>query len=252
MFHPEPLEDASILPNKTIVIVPLKGSPIWMHSEHLANTIGSAFVGGIVGVIIGNYIENSITQPRRDTVAGQANSDVKLFDPERIMAEECYDLLKSSSLTKNQTIIIHKTSEAMEGSESLINATKRPITSIPNDDLAWRKIYRQWLSSSIRQYNFQADQPIGPFVVIEIVSTLAILKNNDELALNMAMRLVDPVSGKVLASTGTYVGEAYGLVSDYSIRPLNKPEDIPFFVEDFRKCIRQNIKNCLTALKLLV
>jgi len=230
-----PITNPSSLTGKTTIVVPVKGAPISLQNSQT----GTALLLGVVGVGIK---EGFVDKPKRDAlVAGMAGSSV--FSPEVILAEECVDLLKRSSWASATNVMLFNGLEIMHGSGPEIEGETRVFksTMTHHEVNAWHEAYSNWITGGPVHTFSTSDAGSGRLVSLEVTVESVLIKK--DFYIGSWMRLMDPVSGKPLAS---------GFAHDkFRVRPIKSTADIDAFVEDYRKCARQLSEILLKQLKLM-
>ncbi|MBF0531776.1 MAG: hypothetical protein HQL23_01630 [Candidatus Omnitrophica bacterium] len=233
LFQVNELKKASNLENKSIIVVPFKGTATGIASTHKA----AFFFGGIIGNHIANKL--ALEKPELEVYCEKLNAAAAKFVAEQIIAEEAVDLLKHSSRNVN-AIMLHRGSEIVPGTESWIDKFPRPfsITFDPRTKMA----HEDWLSGVAGKDPVVTDLPNEQFIALE-VSVGSSLSDKNDLYLTAYIKLVDPVSGNVLAS-----GSAF---TSGNVHLLNKEGDLELFIADFRKSARRAAEKCLKGMKVI-
>ena len=229
-----PINNSSCLQGKATMVVPIKGAPISLQD--------STFLPFLFGGFVGVAIQEGVDQPKRaalgTNMAGQASG----FCPEKVLGEECVDLLKRSSWASGKAVTLYKGLETMHGAGPLVERETRVFKStLLKDSDAWKNAYTKWITGG-PVHCFKTNE-VGPveFVSLELTGTSVI--KGVALTSGLFLRLMDSVSGKSLASG--YADE------EFKVHPLEKPEDLDAFIADYRRCARHISETLLKKLNLL-
>jgi len=232
-----PVTDPSKLMGKSTVVVPVQGAAIAMQDSQ----IGTAILGGIVGVAIKEHL---VDKPRRDALRDGIGACASEFSPEVVLAEECVRFLNQAHPSSSSNATLFHGLEKMPGLTPEIARESRPFrtTNSVTELGQWEKAYDQWLISG--PFNVASANKAGGGrpVSLELTVVHPLLKGQ-KLYLGVFMRLMDPVSGQSIAS---------GFMRDeFSVHRIKSAADIDAFVADYRNCARQLSGKLLKQLNLI-
>lgn len=234
------LKSESSLVNKTIVVVPFKGPAISIANGHMLTFVLFGFVG--------SNIEGALGAPERRSICDQFNRALPAFVPERILAEEFVGVLQNSGQREDQMVAIYKDTVIMKGALPLINSLSYPFTSEFGFSkiMQWNGVISPWWKSKPGENYSITEMPLDSQIILEVVPYTMTWANNKVIEIILFARLVDPVSGVVLASN-----EGPGLIENGAVRPLKSIEESGNLVEDFRNVARKAAEKCLKQLKIV-
>jgi hypothetical protein len=132
----------------------------------------------------------------------------------------------------------------MHGAGPEIEADTRVFKTTfgPSEIQAWNRAHTKWMNGG-PVHTFSTTEAVpGQTVVLEVTIVTPFF-NSGTLFLSPLMRLMDPVSGKPLAS-----GYAE---AKYQVHRLKTDADYDAFVADYRKSARKAAENLLKELKLI-
>lgn len=234
-WNNRPITNPSSLAGKTTIVVPIKGPPIALQDSHTGTFLLFGFVGAA--------IEESVDKPKRDALVTKVTGGSRAFSPEIVLAEECVDILRLSGRSLGTNVTLFAGLEVMHGAGSEIEGETRVFktTSTPHDVKAWHNAYTQWMGGG-PVHTFPASEvSSGQCVSLEVTVESVLISKN--FYIGPLMRLMDPVSGKPLAS---------GFAHDkFSVQPMKNATDVDAFVQDYRKCARRVSETLLKQLNLI-
>ena len=222
-------------PDRSLVIVPVKGQPIVVHSLHLA----SFLVGGVVGTMI----EQKATASAAELLAARLNQDAN-FNGERMLAEECASLLKTSPKVSFREVTVAPQDGVMPGAKNLAAGEQQRFKAYDNSRniSQWDDVFSAWkksppLAGKITDASQRA-------VYLEVTFKLVFMKNGKTIEpAYVYMRLVDAETGETMAFSYFFV--------TYSMNKVTSSSDLGTFEADFRKCMSKAARYGLKDLNLL-
>ena len=221
-------------PDRSLVIVPVKGQPINVHSIHSSTVIGFGLVGAIV--------ERSMAANPSEILCEHLNQDTN-FDGNRILAEECANILKTSSKVAFHDVTIHPLDVGMPGGKEM------PASEQPQFKATWHNA-GEWvdLISKWRKSPPVVDNPgvTGKRAVyLEVNLGEVYLNHGDQIGPAIIFwRLVDSETGKPLGDSRSSV------YKKYDITAVTTTSDLRIFETDFRRCMNESARVALSDLGL--
>ena len=221
-------------PERSLVIVPVKGQPIVLHSLHMASFLS----GGVVGTMI----EQKSTASAADLLCARLNQDGN-FNGERTLAEECANLLKNSPKVSFRDVTVAPQDEVLLETRKLPAGEQQRFKVYSSGNISqWDDIFSNWKKSppvagSTTPANHRA-------VFLEV--TFKIVWFNHGSTIEPAyiyMRMVDAETSETLALSYFFV--------TYSMNKVTSRSDLGIFEADFRKCMTKAARYGLKELNLL-
>ena len=234
-WRTSPIATSYNLKGKAAIVVPVKGPPISLQD--------SQFWSAVFGGVVGAAIQESVDKPKREALVAKMAGQSSVFSPEVILAEECADLLKNSSWVSRANVTLYNGLEIMHGTGPEIEGETRVFktTMTSHEVTMWHNAYSQWMSGGPVHTFSASEVGSGPFVSLEVTVESALISK--DYYIGSWMRLMDPVSGKSLAS---------GFAHDkFSVHAIKSAADLDTFVAEYRKCARQVSETLLKQLRLL-
>lgn len=222
-------------PDRTLVVVPVKGQPIVVHSLHLA----SFLAGGVVGTMI----EQQSTASAAERLGTRLNQDAS-FNGERMLAEECANLLKTSPKVSFREVTVAPQDGELPGVKNFAAGEQQRFKAYDNSRniSQWDDIFSAWKKSPPVAGNITAAGQRA--VYLEVTFKLVFLKNGKTIEpAYIYMRLVDAVTGEALALSDFFV--------TYSMSKVTSSSDLRVFESDFRQCMVKAARYGLKDLNLL-
>lgn len=218
--------------------MPVKGQPIGVMSVH----VGTVFAGGLVGALI----EESATSSSRGTLCDRLNRDTH-FHGERILAEECASLLRSSSKIKCRDVTVHPLDLAVPGTKEMEPAEQQKFKSSRSisNTYVWRGKISEWLKGPSVAGNCLA--PGKRPLYLEVTLSEVKLNQNKNITAEkgICIRLIDPETGKIIGSSKT------GMIDSFDISEVTTSSDLRTFESDFRRGMNKFARQMLADLGLL-
>ncbi|MGC2062406.1 MAG: hypothetical protein WA610_05460 [Thermodesulfovibrionales bacterium] len=234
-FRFRALNEQAGVANKSIVVVPYKGPSLALTNMHTATFV----LGGIVA----STIEHAATESRRMTMSEQLNTTTVAFVPERIFAEECVAALRNSAHGEGLPAILLSDPVTLPDARPLIDSEPHPFKPEFVNWNQWIATYNQWWSSNPKDNLSAIEAPLNQSFILEFLFRAPYLNNGKGLYIFAGIRLVNPVSGEILA--------ADGLAAELcTVHPLTSVDGMDQFVEDFRGCARGIIEKSLKKMKI--
>lgn len=220
-------------PDRSLVVVPVKGQPIIVRSIHTASTVFGGVVGGL--------IEQSLSTDSSNTLCARLNQYSK-FNGERILAEESVKLLRASPKVGFHEVSLHPLDAAMPGITQLPPAEQTRFKVNPSCTFKWNDNFYAWKASPpVASSSLLIKQRT---VFLEVTFLMVILNHQDTLApAAIYMRVIDATSGEMLGFTGSF--------ENYDISEVTASSDLSVFEADFRKSMNKTARNLLRDLNLL-
>ena len=219
------------LVDRDTIVVPVKGAPLALQSSHF----WSGLFFGIPGALI---MDGTVDKPKREALLKRMTGSAASL--EVVLAEECVANLKRASWASGTNVTLYPGLELMRGTtfEGDMRVFK---ASYLGDFDESSKAYIHWLTGGpVRTFPGPEGSKLS--LVLEVTMVNSYIKGK-ELLLASSMRLMDPVSGKPIAS---------GFTQDYfKVHPIKNPEDIEAFAADFRTASSKVTAKLLKQLNIL-
>jgi len=220
-------------PDRSLLVVPVKGQPIMVRSLHTATFV----LGGIAG----GQIEQAMATGSSASLCARLNQDTT-FNGERILAEECGKLLRTSTKCAFHEVTIHPQDAAMPLTKDMEpTEQKRFKVNCPNIH-KWGMNYDAWKAGppAAGTLPSRGQRP----VCLEATIFAIFLNHGSELqGTSIWMRVIDPETGEVVGFTG--------LIDSFDITKVTETSDLRTFESDFRKVMHEVASKLLCDLNLL-
>ena len=220
-------------PNRSLVVVPVKGQPISVRSIHASTAIGFGIIGG--------QIEQAATTSSSGALCARLNQDAS-FDGERILAEECAKLLQASPKVAFRAVTVQPTDAAMPGVKDMeASEQQRFKVNCPNV-FKWSGNLSEWKKGPPVAGNVSATGQHTVF--LEVTFRMVVLNHHDKIdPAILDVRLVDAETGEMLGFSSS--------AETYKITAVTGDIDLGTFESDFRKCMNESARKMLGDLNLL-
>ncbi len=222
--------------NHSVLVIPYKGAPIYVASE----VAGKLDVW--VGLLAGG-IAKVATADRRDEIAEYLNKESGTWDPSIVIAEECANVLSSSSKVK---IISSQIAgiNILPGYEDL---PKENRVNFTHDDQgrAWYNMCNKFVSSDQTLLNYKKiNSIVNEDWALEIFSNMFSVFNESVLGVNFYAKLSNTRTNEIL-SVGWSIDKVY------EVPEIQKGFDFKAFDKIFRESAQKTCRTIFQDMGLI-
>ena len=220
-------------PDRSLVVVPVKGQPISVRSIHSSVVAGFGILGG--------QLERAATTSSSEALCARLNQDTN-FKGERILAEECAKLLQSSPKVAFHDVTVHPLDAAMPGVKDMeASEQQRFKVNCPNI-FKWTSNASDWKKGPPVVTSLPATSQHAVF--LEVTFMMVVLNHNNKIdPAIINVRLIDSETGEMLGFSSS--------AETYKITAVTGDSDLATFESDFRKCMNESARKMLGDLNLL-
>jgi hypothetical protein len=208
-----------------ILLVPFKAPPVAITGFGA----GTVILGGIVGAAL----VDAGTKEGREKVVDTLNKSSGQWEPIRVIAEECLDLIKKDTPFQIESISIVET-RVMPGLENVQTKESKVFTAesiIHAAGSPWMRAGNKMLkNSNYLQYRKEYPESSAGWA-LEVFSTNMVMWKMKKMEFNVFLKLVEISSGEKIALDYTY--DTFG---------MSLPKDVQnfrLFEDEFRSAARQ-------------
>jgi hypothetical protein len=220
-------------PDRSLIIVPVKGQPICVRSIHTASVVGLGVVGG--------QIEQAAATGSSQSLCVRLNQDTN-FNGERILAEECAKLLRSSPKVAFCNVAVHPLDSAMPGIKGMESSEQQRFKVNCPNIFKWNGNFSDWRKGSSVASNLPSTDQRKVF--LEVAFNIVVLNHRNKIEpASIYMRIIDAETGKVLGFSGSF--------ENFDITEVTESSNLQIFESDFRKCMNESARKVLRNLNLL-
>ena len=219
-------------PDRSLVVVPVKGQPIMVRSLHTTTFV--------LGGIIGGQIEQAMATGSSESLCARLNQYTN-FNGERILAEESAKLLKTSPKSSFRDVTVRPFDGAMPDTRNMEPSEQRQFkVNCPNLS-RWSDNFYAWKASpSVSNERIGNGRRV---VFLEVTFFSLWLNHQDRIEALIFMRVTDPENGEMPGFAG--------LSENYDISAVTTSSDLRSFEADFRKIMNEAASKLLRDLNLL-
>jgi hypothetical protein len=179
---------------------------------------------------------------RSEILCAHLNQDTN-FDGERILAEECANILKASSKIAFHDVTVHSLDMGMPGGKEMADGEQQRFKATWHNSAEWSDLVSKWRKSPPVVGNLEVTEKSVVFLEVALVEVY--LNHNDKIdPAIICWRVVDPITGKPL-------GDSVSIpFTGFNITEVTTTSDYRFFESDFRKCMNHYSRIALHNLGL--
>ena len=220
-------------PERSLVIVPVKGQPICVRSIHTATVVGLGIIGG--------QVEQAIATGSSEALCVRLNQDTN-FDGERILAEECASLLKASPKVAFHDVTVAAADATMSGIKSMEPSEQQRFKVNCPNIFKWNGVFSDWEKSPPIMGKVTTSGQHEVF--LEVVFNIVVLNHHNRIQpASIYFRLLDSETGEMIGFRGCF--------ENFDINKVTATSDLKIFEADFRKCMKDCARKILGDFNLL-
>ena len=199
------------------------------------------------------FFEGTLENPRQGLEGGEdaLNERFVGFAPERIIAEECLDLMKSSKKMAfpdlaiiPQAFLVPGTAKYLDSSRNPIMDDSNPFIPVTVDDYSWKNATLDWLNSPPDAKVLELSEWKEEAYTLEVTNFRTWVSVEERyIQVMLFMRLMDHKEGKIVKKAAYIKGTE-------SLPRRLAWTDPKIFIPIYRECVREAAEKGLKKLKM--
>ena len=220
-----------------IMVVPFKPPPIAI----IGWGAGTFLLGGAVGAAL----VDAATKEGREKAVDTLNKNSGQWEPTRVIAQDCLDLIKKDTPFQIENIFIVETRvmpglENVQTKESKVFTAESTLHAFGSPwDRAGNKMFE---NSNYLQYKKEYPESSADWA-LEVFSTYMGMRKMEKMEFNVFLKLVETSSGEKIALDYTFDTFTISLAKDIS--------DFKTFEDEFRNASRELCSKLLSKMGLI-